>query len=108
MPFFASPNYLFWSYDSRFVVYASGARLMKANIDGGSPQALKRAIERLLVHPLCQLIASRQIVAGDFIRVDYQTQSQSLAFALEDVDDMDETTDDSLFAIHHVAFATAS
>jgi ATP-dependent Clp protease ATP-binding subunit ClpA len=68
---------------------------------------LKRAIERLLVHPLCQLIASRQIVAGDFIRVDYQAQSQSLSFALEDVD-MDETTDDSLFAVHHVAFATAS
>jgi Tol biopolymer transport system component len=40
MPFIASPNYPFWSHDSRFVVFASGPKLMKVNIDGGAPQAL--------------------------------------------------------------------
>ena len=33
---------------------------------------LKRAIERLLVHPLSNLIATEQISAGDFVELDYR------------------------------------
>jgi len=44
---------------------------------------LKRVIERTLVHPLSNLIASDQIRAGDLVGVDYDAASQSLTFTKE-------------------------
>jgi ATP-dependent Clp protease ATP-binding subunit ClpB len=44
---------------------------------------LKRAIERLLVQPLSNLIATDQIKAGDWIRVDYSADCGSLVFTKE-------------------------
>jgi ATP-dependent Clp protease ATP-binding subunit ClpA len=44
---------------------------------------LKRAIERNLVHPLSNLIATEQILAGDMVRVDLDCGSQSLTFTKE-------------------------
>jgi ATP-dependent Clp protease ATP-binding subunit ClpB len=44
---------------------------------------LKRAIERSLVHPLSNLIASEQIRAGDLVSIDYDTVSASLTFTRE-------------------------
>jgi ATP-dependent Clp protease ATP-binding subunit ClpA len=44
---------------------------------------LKRAIERSLVHPLSNLIASDQIRGGDLIRVDYDCECPSLSFTKE-------------------------
>ena len=44
---------------------------------------LKRAIERLLVQPLSNLIASGQIHWGDCIRVSYQDGSDALVFGRE-------------------------
>ncbi len=44
---------------------------------------LKRAIERLLVQPLSNLIATEQIRGGDLLRVDFDTDSSELAFARE-------------------------
>jgi len=44
---------------------------------------LKRAIDRHLVHPLSNLIASDQIRGGDLIRVDYDMDSYSLTFFTE-------------------------
>lgn len=44
---------------------------------------LKRAIERLLVQPLSNLIATDQIRAGDWIRVDFSTDSAQLIFLKE-------------------------
>ena len=41
---------------------------------------LKRAIERSLVHPLSNLIASNQLDSGDLIRVDYDPDSDCLIF----------------------------
>jgi ATP-dependent Clp protease ATP-binding subunit ClpA len=41
---------------------------------------LKRAIERLLVQPLSNLIATDQIRNGDWIRVDYNSESGDLTF----------------------------
>ena len=44
---------------------------------------LKRAIERHLVHPLSNLIASSQVDSGDLVRVDYDETSDCLIFVKE-------------------------
>lgn len=44
---------------------------------------LKRAIERLLVQPLSNLIATEQITGGDLIRVDFDAASRRLVFFKE-------------------------
>ncbi|MBV8550645.1 MAG: ATP-dependent Clp protease ATP-binding subunit [Acidobacteriaceae bacterium] len=41
---------------------------------------LKRAIERLLVRPLSNLIASDQVSSGDLIQVDFNEDARSLSF----------------------------
>src|SRR5260370_28904892 len=42
---------------------------------------LKRAIERLLVQPVANLIATEQVRGGDWIRVDYHDAATALRFA---------------------------
>lgn len=44
---------------------------------------LKRAIERLLVQPMSNLIATEQVRGGDWVRVDYNPDIRSLQFARE-------------------------
>src|SRR6202162_5375980 len=44
---------------------------------------LKRAIERSLVHPLSNLIASDQVHGGDLIRVDFDADLKALVFVKE-------------------------
>jgi len=44
---------------------------------------LKRAIERLVVQPLSNLIATDQVTAGDCIRVDYDSDSGQIVFLKE-------------------------
>ena len=44
---------------------------------------LKRAIERLLVQPMANLIATDQVRGGDYLRVDYDPSKRALRFALE-------------------------
>jgi len=44
---------------------------------------LKRAIERLLVQPMSNLIATEQVRGGDWIRVDFNDEDKSLSFARE-------------------------
>jgi ATP-dependent Clp protease ATP-binding subunit ClpB len=44
---------------------------------------LKRAIERLLVQPMANLISSDQVRGGDLIHVDYNHSASSLRFARE-------------------------
>jgi len=44
---------------------------------------LKRAIERNLVHPLSNLIATQQVRGGDLIRVDFDASSPRLTFFKE-------------------------
>ncbi len=45
---------------------------------------LKRSIERLLVQPLSNLIATDQVRGGDLIRVDWDEQNRCLRFLRED------------------------
>jgi ATP-dependent Clp protease ATP-binding subunit ClpB len=44
---------------------------------------LKRAIERSLVHPLSNLIASAQVHGGDLLQVDFDPELQQLVFTKE-------------------------
>jgi ATP-dependent Clp protease ATP-binding subunit ClpB len=44
---------------------------------------LKRAIERLLVHPMSNLIASGQIRGGDWIEADHLTGAPAMSFRRE-------------------------
>jgi len=44
---------------------------------------LKRAIERSLVHPISNLIASDQIHAGDLVSIDYDSEAGFLTFTKE-------------------------
>jgi ATP-dependent Clp protease ATP-binding subunit ClpB len=44
---------------------------------------LKRAIERLLVQPMSNLIATDQVRGGDWVRVDFDGQQRTLCFARE-------------------------
>jgi ATP-dependent Clp protease ATP-binding subunit ClpB len=47
---------------------------------------LKRAVDRNLVHPLSNLIATGQVRGGDLIRVDFDEVSNSLTFFKDDED----------------------
>ena len=44
---------------------------------------LKRAIDRSLVHPLSNLIATEQVRGGDLVRVDYDGESERMTFFKE-------------------------
>lgn len=44
---------------------------------------LKRAIERLLVQPLSNLIATEQVRGGDWVRIDFDSEAKQLRFARE-------------------------
>ncbi|MBM3724629.1 MAG: ATP-dependent Clp protease ATP-binding subunit [Acidobacteria bacterium] len=61
---------------------------------------LKRAIERLVVQPISNLIATEQVRGGDYIRMDYQAGSATLSFSKEaeglPVHAMAELVDNSL------------
>jgi ATP-dependent Clp protease ATP-binding subunit ClpB len=61
---------------------------------------LKRAIERLLVQPMSNLIATDQVRGGDWIRVDFDDSSRALSFAKEaeglPVQDMARLVDTSI------------
>jgi len=44
---------------------------------------LKRAIERLLVQPMSNLIATEQVRGGDWIRIDFDPEAKALRFSRE-------------------------
>lgn len=44
---------------------------------------LKRALERHLVYPLSNLIATEQVHAGDLVRIDHESGSEQLTFSKE-------------------------
>jgi ATP-dependent Clp protease ATP-binding subunit ClpB len=69
---------------------------------------LKRAIERLVVQPMSNLIATDQVRCGDWIRVDYHTSGKAMTFMKEaegiPTHAMAEMVDNSIALPHH-AFA---
>ena len=46
---------------------------------------LKRAVERALVHPLSNLMATGQVYSGDSIRVGFDEAARQLTFSKDDV-----------------------
>jgi ATP-dependent Clp protease ATP-binding subunit ClpA len=48
---------------------------------------LKRAVERNLVHPMSNLIATGQVRGGDLLRIDFEIDSEGLSF-FKDAEDM--------------------
>ena len=77
---------------------------------------LKRAIERILVQPMSNLIATDQIRGGDWVRVDMDGHEKKLSFAREaeglPVQDMARLVDTSVtipaMTYQQVAIAEAS
>jgi ATP-dependent Clp protease ATP-binding subunit ClpB len=72
---------------------------------------LKRAIERLLVQPMSNLIATEQVRGGDWIRVDFDDENKCLLFAKEaeglPVQEMVRLVDTSV-TMPATAFATST
>jgi ATP-dependent Clp protease ATP-binding subunit ClpB len=72
---------------------------------------LKRAIERLLVHPMSNLIATDQVRGGDWVRVEFDEHAKSLSFAREaeglPVQDMARLVDTSV-TIPHIALSSGA
>lgn len=73
--------------DKCFVFTVSDAGknfLLKEGIDMKyGARHLKRAIERLLVHPLSNLMATSQVTAGDWIQADFDEDRNCLLFTKE-------------------------
>ena len=78
--FNASPDRAFVFH----VTEAGKAHLLREGIDPKyGARHLKRAIEKLLVQPLSNLIATDQIQSGDWIRVDFNAEFRQLVFLKE-------------------------
>src|SRR3954453_16905035 len=78
--FNASPDRAFIFH----VTEAGKSYLLREGIDPKyGARHLKRAIERLLVQPLSNLIATEQIKSGDWIRIDFNTDCGNLVFLKE-------------------------
>lgn len=73
--------------DRAFVFHVSDAArkfLLREGTDTKyGARHLKRAIERLLVQPMSNLIATDQVRAGDWLRIDFNPDSGSLLFLKE-------------------------
>jgi ATP-dependent Clp protease ATP-binding subunit ClpA len=72
---------------------------------------LKRAIDRHLVHPLSNLMASHQVRGGDLVRVDFDSRAQKLIF-FKDAEDLSthamlQMVDDSIVPPPMIAAASA-
>ena len=72
---------------------------------------LKRAIERLLVHPLSNLMATNQVAAGDWIQADFDHDRKCLLFTKE-AEGLELQTIASMVGgnlqLHDAALATAA
>ncbi len=76
---------------------------------------LKRAIERFLVYPLSNLVATDQVQNGDLVLVDYDSEKDVLTFTKQagklivaDVRERDETDDEPLVSADGVALPLPS
>ncbi len=75
------------SPDRAFIFHTSDAaknHLLREGTDMKyGARHLKRAIERLLVQPMSNLIATDQVRAGDWLRIDFSSDSANLIFLKE-------------------------
>ncbi len=70
-----------------FVFHTSDAAKQFLLQEGTDPKYgarhLKRAIERLLVQPMSNLIATDQVHSGDWLRIDFDAENKQLSFMKE-------------------------
>jgi ATP-dependent Clp protease ATP-binding subunit ClpA len=78
---FSSPNGMPFVFST--TAAARNHLLMEGTDAKYGARHLKRAIERLLVQPMSNLIATRQVRAGDLVRVDYDDEASTMRFARE-------------------------
>ena len=69
---------------------------------------LKRAIERFLVYPLSNLVATQQVETGDFVTVDFDTDKEVLTFRKQTGKMIVSDTPDDLPDESRVAVADAA
>ncbi|HMT07130.1 MAG TPA: AAA family ATPase [Pyrinomonadaceae bacterium] len=76
---------------------------------------LKRAIERFLVYPLSNLVATDQVQSGDLVLVDYDSERDTLTFTkqagkmiIADMPERNETDDEPLVSADGVALPLPS
>ena len=71
----------------QFIYECTGAAKQYLLREGTDPKYgarhLKRALERQLVYPLSNLIATEQVHLGDLVRVDFDTSGGRLTFSKE-------------------------
>jgi ATP-dependent Clp protease ATP-binding subunit ClpA len=58
---------------------------------------LKRAIERFLVYPLSNLVATEQVSTGDLVTIDFDADNEKLTFAKQSGKMIVNESDDSMF-----------
>ena len=107
--FNASPDRAFIFH----VTEAGKSHLLKEGTDlKYGARHLKRAIERLVVQPMSNLIATDQVHAGDWIRVDFSAESNSIVFLKEaeglPIHTMAELVDNSITLPVHAMSTGAS
>jgi ATP-dependent Clp protease ATP-binding subunit ClpA len=73
----ASPFVFRLSYEARQYLLREGTDMKYG------ARHLKRAIDRSLLHPLSNLVASEQIHSGDLVQVDYDAEAGLLTFSTE-------------------------
>ncbi len=109
-------NRIFQSLGERSFVFTvtDGSKnfLLQEGIDPKyGARHLKRALERLLVQPMSNLIATEQIRAGDWLRIDYVENEKKLMFLKEaegmSINAMAQLTDQSLVHLANALSATA-
>lgn len=72
--------------------------LLKEGIDlKYGARHLKRAIERFLVYPLSNLVATEQLSTGDFVMIDYNEEEDKLTFSKQSGKMIISETDESVF-----------
>jgi ATP-dependent Clp protease ATP-binding subunit ClpB len=81
----AVQNRIIHSDGSSFIFQCSDAVKEILLEEGRDPRYgarhLKRAVERILVYPLSNLIATKQVRLGDFVHVDVRTETSKLIFS---------------------------
>lgn len=89
------------SAGTKFIFECSDAAkefLLKEGIDlKYGARHLKRAIERFLVYPLSNLVATEQLSTGDFVTIDYDAENDKLVFMKQSGKMIISETDDYKF-----------
>ena len=109
-------NRIFQSLGERSFVFtvteASKNFLLQEGVDlKYGARHLKRALERLIVQPMSNLMATEQVIAGDWLRIDHEEDQKQLIFLKEaegmSINAMAHITDQSIVHLANAISASA-